>query len=261
MATQIPTSPSPSLQPEGSTSPKERPSSHQSQSLNLSRPPTPTPPPSESDSVLTPKTEFMLDWAFKILGVASAILFGVWAPISYQATKSGNADNDEAQKELSRRMAALNSQGQAASMLQASAATALASLQRNVGSFGLLRVWEFCDGRATSLEACAAVTKSVDIGKVVNSLVSFATGTETSPAGFLPPPPIPSNTGRNVAGVALATGLGLLFGMLAFWVPWEGCWLGNRRYCAGRKGRCERGQDICRNVLYQRFYFSLTAYR
>src|SRR6187549_3486716 len=89
--------------------PKERPSGLQPQPLNSSQPLPP--PPSEPDSLLDPKTEFFLDWALKVLGVASAILFGIWAPISYQATKSGNSDNDASQSELSSSLYALSTQG------------------------------------------------------------------------------------------------------------------------------------------------------
>jgi hypothetical protein len=44
--------------------------------------------------------ETVCDWILKVAGLAAAILFGIWAPISYTATKEGNASNDEAQSML-----------------------------------------------------------------------------------------------------------------------------------------------------------------
>jgi hypothetical protein len=52
--------------------------------------------------LFSPRTDFILDWVLKVLAVASAILFGIWAPIPYKATANGNADNNSAQEVLSR---------------------------------------------------------------------------------------------------------------------------------------------------------------
>lgn len=44
--------------------------------------------------------ETVFQWALKIMGVASAIVFGVWAPISYRLQQDGNKSNDQAQEKL-----------------------------------------------------------------------------------------------------------------------------------------------------------------
>ena len=46
--------------------------------------------------LLSQRNDFLLDRVLKILGVASAILFGIWAPISYKIIADGNAGNDAA---------------------------------------------------------------------------------------------------------------------------------------------------------------------
>lgn len=43
---------------------------------------------------------YFIDWALKILGAFSAIVFGVWAPVSYHLQVLGNKSSDEAQDKL-----------------------------------------------------------------------------------------------------------------------------------------------------------------
>lgn len=38
---------------------------------------------------------FMFKWTVGILTVAASIVFGIWAPLSYHATISGNNDNNQ----------------------------------------------------------------------------------------------------------------------------------------------------------------------
>ena len=49
-------------------------------------------------------TEFMFDWILKVVAVLSAILFGIWAPVSYRLQDSGNKSSDEAQDRLVQKM-------------------------------------------------------------------------------------------------------------------------------------------------------------
>jgi hypothetical protein len=40
---------------------------------------------------------FTVNWICVVLGVAAAIVFGIWAPLSYEATASGNRDSSTVQ--------------------------------------------------------------------------------------------------------------------------------------------------------------------
>jgi uncharacterized protein YlxW (UPF0749 family) len=42
----------------------------------------------------------VVDWIVKVVGLVAAVLFGVWAPISYRATMQGNTSNDDSQMKL-----------------------------------------------------------------------------------------------------------------------------------------------------------------
>jgi hypothetical protein len=46
--------------------------------------------------------ENVLDLALRTIGAVCALLFGIWAPLSYQLQKDGNKGNDAAQEELVR---------------------------------------------------------------------------------------------------------------------------------------------------------------
>jgi hypothetical protein len=37
--------------------------------------------------------EHLFDWTLRIIGAVCAVLFGIWAPLSYQLQKSGNESN------------------------------------------------------------------------------------------------------------------------------------------------------------------------
>ena len=44
--------------------------------------------------------DHVFQWALKILGVAAAIVFGVWAPVSYRLQAEGNRSGDESMAKL-----------------------------------------------------------------------------------------------------------------------------------------------------------------
>lgn len=91
-----------------------------------------------SISRLTSTREYMLDWALKVLGILSAILFGIWAPVSYRAQTSGNASNDDAQAYLNTKIDTLNDKVQ-------ELGEDLDELRRVVEFDTRLKVWQFCD--------------------------------------------------------------------------------------------------------------------
>ncbi|KAF2003856.1 hypothetical protein P154DRAFT_73274 [Amniculicola lignicola CBS 123094] len=79
----------------------------------------------------------ILDRLLKVLGVLSAIVFGIWAPITYIATLKSNHSNDEAQRLLLEELKRMNS---AQSAL-------IKEMEAMRGKFEILaesKVWEFC---------------------------------------------------------------------------------------------------------------------
>jgi len=224
------------------TQPKHPPSqlhnSQQSPPTSQLQPQQPPPPPPKAHSTkspprLSPRVEFWLEWILKSLGVAAAIVFGIWAPISYQATVDGNAGNNASQESIASRLSALHAQATSAASFQRSAASAIAELNSKVDGIGLLWAYSYCDGRDSSLSACGDLSSKVDIGDVITSVADLPSSDEssslgspssspsstdgttiaTSTVGYTPTSTMPSkNTGR--VSVTLAMALGIVFGVL-----------------------------------------------
>lgn len=97
---------------------------------------------------------FLLRWGCAILTAAATILFGVWAPLSYQATKEANKDNDEIQRALMRSAKSANeiaSSALYAASQQLDIATAQASvisnLQDQLAAMGQVVLLQFCNAQ------------------------------------------------------------------------------------------------------------------
>lgn len=105
--------------------------------------------------------EIILDWGVKILGLAAAVVFGVWAPISYKATADGNNSSDSASYQASTAMASLNSIAATASYeastamislnsiavaASSQASAALDALNSRIVAIGQLWLYDFCAG-------------------------------------------------------------------------------------------------------------------
>ncbi|KAF1933883.1 uncharacterized protein M421DRAFT_414934 [Didymella exigua CBS 183.55] len=101
--------------------------------------------------LLSQRNDFYLDWAIKILGVAAAVTFGIWAPISYKITADGNNGNDKAQASLMSAISSMSDEAATAATAQKSAVTVLEKVQDQLENLGLLRAWEFCDGRTEAV--------------------------------------------------------------------------------------------------------------
>ena len=121
--------------------------------------------------------EYALDWAVKCLGVLTAVLFGIWAPVSYHAQTTGNASQDIAQNQLVDKVERLGEE--------------IESLKERVSWEGVLRAWEYCEGHSQSvsaslvrlaiqwlmqdmetLSACHSLSKTVQINSVIQTLAS-----------------------------------------------------------------------------------------
>jgi hypothetical protein len=97
--------------------------------------------------------KFILTWTVGVLGVAAAIIFGIWAPLSYDATVQSNRESDQAQSSMLSAVSVANIQAasQQASQIYAmenlySQATALLNVESSaVDMIGSL------DAHATAL--------------------------------------------------------------------------------------------------------------
>lgn len=167
--------------------------------------------------LLSERNDFYLDWVIKILGVAAAVTFGIWAPISYKITADGNAGNDEAQASLMSQIGSLRAEAATAASAQRSAVTALAQLQDQINNIGLLRAWEFCDGQ--TLAVCKSLrSSSTNVVFALSSLggLIHESGTTATSANITPTDGASgggSTGGTRLGGTALvAVILGSVFG-------------------------------------------------
>jgi hypothetical protein len=88
--------------------------------------------PTACESRSISSTELAADWLLKVLAVASAILFGIWAPISYRLQDAGNKNSDEAQDRLMKKIDKLGEE--------------MGELKRDMSGLAALRAFEFCTG-------------------------------------------------------------------------------------------------------------------
>lgn len=137
--------------------------------------------------LLTLSLPSLFDWLLKILAVVIAVLFGIWAPLSYNATADGNRENNEAQE------------GLAAQLRDVETAANTKDLERKLDELSLLRVWEFCETRDGSFarerrfEACAEVVASASsrVENLISSIVGLgdsSTATASPTDRYTPPP-------------------------------------------------------------------------
>ena len=99
---------------------------------------------------------FAIKWACGILTVAASIVFGIWAPLSYEATLSDNDTQDAMVSVLSdaRDLASTANVIASDALVAASAQReAMEGLYSTIGLMGRLAVAEFCYGQ--QVRACA----------------------------------------------------------------------------------------------------------
>jgi hypothetical protein len=124
---------------------------------------TPSQTPVSASSRTTTKPAdtlfFWLDWSIKVLAVAAAVVFGIWAPLSYQATNNASASGDAAQSSILSAAQAAMSQASSAALTANSQASrvlsaqnwaaveqsiALDAMNSRIGAIGQLWLYEFC---------------------------------------------------------------------------------------------------------------------
>lgn len=82
---------------------------------------------------------FIIQWTCGILAVAAAIVFGIWAPLSYEATASANRSNDVAQSSMVDALSRVGAMAMAANSI-AMTATSIATSAATAQSSALLEI-------------------------------------------------------------------------------------------------------------------------
>ncbi|KAF2110468.1 hypothetical protein BDV96DRAFT_584039 [Lophiotrema nucula] len=85
-----------------------------------------------------------LDWIFKTLGMLSAVVFGIWAPISYKLAQEGNASNDEAQRQLLEAQRALIEEMKEMRKQQAALIETMGMMAGTLYKLGEFESWNYC---------------------------------------------------------------------------------------------------------------------
>lgn len=95
--------------------------------------------------------EFAIKWVIGILTIAASVVFGIWATLSYHATASGNASNDQVQNSMISVMSSIGNMASSANNIASSAlstamaqSSALAAVQSKLDLVGQLAMVDFC---------------------------------------------------------------------------------------------------------------------
>ncbi|KAK3633769.1 hypothetical protein LTR22_019953, partial [Elasticomyces elasticus] len=87
---------------------------------------------------------FTVNWICVVLGVAAAIVFGIWAPLSYEATASDNRGNSATQSSIISALLAANNVALLALSAAIAQGTALDEVQSRLGAMGQLALVGLC---------------------------------------------------------------------------------------------------------------------
>ncbi|KAH8766534.1 hypothetical protein BGZ57DRAFT_900702 [Hyaloscypha finlandica] len=181
-------------------------------------------PASSRASNATPKWVdtllFWVDWGIKVLGVAAAVIFGIWAPLSYQAANNGDA----ATSSMISAAFAANSQASSALSIQSTAAAkqsvALDALNSRIGAIGQLWLLDFCLGN-TALAACKSFTSELPITSLVSYLASptiqaSTTFSQTATQTSTTTPTPSSGSAASRTALSIPAILGIVFAIILF---------------------------------------------
>lgn len=202
------------------------------QQLNeKSAPPHSGPPSGSSPSIpprvqVTPssRTEFTVDWLVKVLTLVSAVLFGIWAPLSYQASVESSATTDAAVASLASQQSRLASSVAGISGLNAQQ-NAIDDLTDRVRLLGMLNLIDFCRSNE-DVEGCADVVQPSAIASVVAGLALEPAQQSAAPTPTDVQSDVDDNSdskepggkggkGRTGSGLPIGAIMGIVWGCLA----------------------------------------------
>ncbi|KAI9732208.1 MAG: hypothetical protein M1834_004305 [Cirrosporium novae-zelandiae] len=160
--------------------------------------------------------QFILNFILAVLGVAAAVVFGIWAPLSYKATADGNRGNDEAQQALLDAVASVNDVASSAASVQSSR---LNDLQGRLQAIGELAMVDFCVTQ-TTLAACDSLLSNYPITSLVSylgpSTVLFSSQSSTGIGPTASVQPTFVSTSPRASHISVPGILGIIFGAFIF---------------------------------------------
>ncbi|EER38874.1 conserved hypothetical protein [Histoplasma capsulatum var. duboisii H88] len=195
---------------------------------------------------------FILHWGCAVLTVAATVLFGIWAPLSYQETKEANKGNDEMQRALI--LSAESANEIATSALLAASrqlqfataqASAISNLQEQLAAMGQVALLQFCNAQTRGdFAPCSSFINSAQLTSLVSQI---ATPIPTIPLPTASAGPTNSSPGPgdndsgspSGSGLSIGSILGIVFGGTAalgivtgylVWRYQRGRLLDSRRY-------------------------------
>ncbi|KAK2808252.1 hypothetical protein FQN50_004807 [Emmonsiellopsis sp. PD_5] len=169
---------------------------------------------------------FILRWICTILTVASTILFGVWAPLSYAATNRASKDNELAQRELFDSIESASAVAESALSVASAQlyvagaqATAIGNLQGQLGAMGQIALLQYCGLQVDVAVAtlCSAFADSVEFTSLI-AQIATPPPTITAPPTTSLPTTKPGSGGGSISppatelGLSIASILGIVFG-------------------------------------------------
>lgn len=93
------------------------------------------------------RVEKFFKWAFNVAVLAAAIVFGIWAPLSYNVTLDGNSSNDASSSSMLSAVLEASYQAAAAASTQSAI---LDDMSGRIGAIGQLWLVDFCATQTVS---------------------------------------------------------------------------------------------------------------
>jgi hypothetical protein len=103
--------------------------------------------PNRNRDQLGKRVEKFCKWALNVAVLAAAIVFGIWAPLSYNITLNGNSGNDASSSSMLSAVQAASSQASAAASTQSAI---LDDMNSRIGAVGQLWLVNFCAAQTVS---------------------------------------------------------------------------------------------------------------
>lgn len=103
--------------------------------------------PNRNNDQLGKRVEKFCKWALNVAVLAAAIVFGIWAPLSYNITLNGNSSNDASSSLMLNAVLAARSQVSAAASTQSAI---LEDMRSRIGAVGQLWLVDFCATQTVS---------------------------------------------------------------------------------------------------------------
>ena len=87
---------------------------------------------------------FSMKWAATVLAAAASVVFGIWAPLSYDMSKGNNNESNAMQTAMLESIAAANSIAQQALFTASAQAKVLQDTQAQLVAMGKLQLADYC---------------------------------------------------------------------------------------------------------------------